>query len=90
MGTARLWDLASGRPIGTPLPGIPDHRVTAAFVDGGRHLVTVYDNGHGYLWDVSPQSWARRACDIAGRSLTHAEWEAALPERSYAPACVHP
>jgi WD40 repeat protein/DNA-binding SARP family transcriptional activator len=89
-GTARLWDLASGRPIGTPLPGIPDHRVTAAFVDGGRHLVTVYDNGRGYLWDVSPQSWARRACDIAGRTLTPAEWEAALPERSYAPACVHP
>ncbi len=88
-GTTRLWDLASGRPIGTPLPGITDHPVTAAFVNGGTHLVTVYDDGHGYLWDVSPQSWARRACDIAGRTLTRAEWADVLPERSYAPACAH-
>jgi DNA-binding SARP family transcriptional activator/WD40 repeat protein len=88
-GTTRLWDLASGRAIGTPLPGIAHRWVSAAFVDGGRHLVTVYDTGRGYLWDVSSQSWARRACDIAGRVLTRAEWEDALPERSYAPACVH-
>jgi DNA-binding SARP family transcriptional activator/WD40 repeat protein len=87
-GTTRLWDLASGRAIGTPLPGIAHHWVSAAFVDGGRGLVTVYDTGRGYLWDVSPQSWARRACDIAGRVLTRAEWKDALPERPYDPACV--
>ncbi len=87
-GTTRLWDLASGRAIGTPLPGIANHWVSAAFVDGGRRLVTVYDTGRGYLWDVSPQSWARRACDIAGRVLTRAEWEDALPERSYGPECA--
>jgi class 3 adenylate cyclase/WD40 repeat protein len=87
-GTARLWDLASGRGIGTPLPGFADHPVGAAFVDGGTHLVTVYDNGAGYLWDVRPQSWARRACEVAGRRLTRAEWHDVLPERDYAPACT--
>jgi WD40 repeat protein len=86
-GTTRLWDAASGRAIGTALPGVPDHPVSGAFVDGGRSLVTVYDNGRAYLWDVRPDSWARRACEVAGRTLTRAEWHDLLPERDYAPAC---
>jgi WD40 repeat protein len=86
-GTTRLWDVPSGRAIGTALPGVPDHPVSATFVDGGRSLVAVYDNGRGYLWDVRPDSWARRACEVAGRTLTRAEWHDVLPERDYAPAC---
>ena len=87
-GTTRLWDVSSGRPIGTALPGPAQHYVAAAFVDGGTHLVTLDDNGHGNLWDIQPQSWARRACQIAGRTLTRTEWNAALSERTYAPACA--
>jgi WD40 repeat protein/DNA-binding SARP family transcriptional activator len=87
-GTTRLWDVSSGRTIGTALPGPAQHYVAAAFVDGGTHLVTLDDNGHGNLWDIQPQSWARRACQIAGRTLTPTEWNAALPERTYAPACA--
>jgi WD40 repeat protein/DNA-binding SARP family transcriptional activator len=86
-GTTQLWDVASHRPIGTALPGIADHEVAAAFVGGGSHLVTVYDNGRAYSWDVRPRSWAQRACDIAGRTLTTAEWQDALPNRAYTPAC---
>jgi WD40 repeat protein/energy-coupling factor transporter ATP-binding protein EcfA2 len=86
-GMTRLWDLASHRPIGTALPGIADHRVAAAFVEDGSHLVTVYDNGRAYRWDVRPRSWAQTACDIAGRTLTPAEWQDALPNRAYTPAC---
>jgi WD40 repeat protein len=87
-GTTRLWDVASGRPIGAALPGLSEHQAAAAFVDGGSHLVTLHDNGRGYLWDISPQSWARRACQVAGRTLTRTEWNDALPERPYAPACT--
>jgi WD40 repeat protein/DNA-binding SARP family transcriptional activator len=86
-GTTRLWDVASHRPIGTALPGIANHDVAAAFVEGGTHLITVYDNGRAYSWDVRPRSWAQRACDIAGRTLTPAEWQDALPNRRYTPAC---
>jgi WD40 repeat protein/DNA-binding SARP family transcriptional activator len=85
-GTTQLWDVASGRPIGSSLPG--DANVSAAFVDDGTHLVTLNDNGHGYLWDIRPQAWAQQACRVAGRALTRAEWQAALPERPYAPACA--
>jgi WD40 repeat protein len=87
-GTTRLWELASGRPIGTPLPGVPGHPVTSTFVNGGRGLVAVYDNGRGYRWDISPRSWERRACAVAGRTLTQTEWKHVLPERGYAPACA--
>jgi WD40 repeat protein len=87
-GTTRLWDIPSGRPIGTALPGFAQRYVAAAFVDGGTHLVTLDDNGRGYLWDIQPQSWARRACEVAGRTLTRAEWNDTLPERTYAPACT--
>jgi WD40 repeat protein len=86
-GTARLWDVPSGRAIGPAMLGVPNHPVSGAFVEGGRGLVVAYDNGRGYLWDVRPESWARRACEIAGRTLTHDEWEDVLPERHYAPAC---
>jgi WD40 repeat protein/DNA-binding SARP family transcriptional activator len=87
-GMTRLWDLPSGRPIGTALPGLAQRYVAAAFVDDGTHLVTLDDNGRGDLWDIQPPSWARRACAVAARTLTRAEWNDALPERTYAPACT--
>ena len=85
-GTARLWDIASGTPIGGPLPGASGDMVGAAFIRGGSHLAVVHERG-GYLWDVRPSSWERHACAVAGRTLTRAEWEDALPAREYQPAC---
>ena len=87
-GTTRLWDLDSRQPIGTPLPGSFGHAVVSAFVDRGTHLVTVYDDGHGWSWDIRPRSWERRACEVAGRMLTRAEWQDALPEHRYDPTCA--
>jgi hypothetical protein len=56
-------------------------------VAGGTGLVTIGRDGRGSLWDLRPESWARRACAVAGRTLSRSEWRAALPERDYAPAC---
>jgi len=86
-GTAQLWDVSSGRPIGTALPGVAGQPVSAAFVDRGTALVSLHDNGRGYVWNVQPRAWADRACRIAGRTLTRAEWHDAVPERDYDPAC---
>ena len=87
-GTTQLWDTASRVPIGSPLPGLARDPVSAAFVDDGTRLVTLQSNGNGFIWDVEPQSWARRACAVAGRALTRKEWQDALPGRDYAPACA--
>jgi hypothetical protein len=33
------------------------------------------------VWDVNPTSWRARACAVAGRALTRAEWDEFLPGR---------
>ena len=76
-GTARLWDTASGRPIGAPLVSSTGNILGAEFLPGGDRLAIVHERG-GYVWDVRPASWERRACAVAGRRLTRAEWKAAL------------
>jgi WD40 repeat protein len=86
-GEARLWDLRAGRPIGGALPSAGGNLAGAAFIDGGRRLVVLHDRG-GYVWDLDPVAWARHACAVAGRTLTRAEWDSALPGRDYAPACT--
>ena len=88
-GAARLWDLASGQAIGGVLPSAPGTLTGAAFIDDGRRMVVLHDSG-GYAWDLSPAAGARHACAIAGRTLTRAEWESALPGLRYAPACLLP
>jgi WD40 repeat protein len=52
-----------------------------------RLLATQNRNGYVQLWDVDVQSWRRKLCAIAGRSLTPEEWASYLPARSYHPQC---
>ena len=85
-GTARLWDLGSRRAVGGPLPSGAGDAVGAAFSADGSRLIVAHDRG-GYVWDVRRSAWDRHACDVAGRRLTRSEWEDALPDRDYAPAC---
>jgi len=86
-GTTRLWDLRTGRPIGAPLPGVPNRWVAARFLAGGA-LAAVYDTGRAWRWDVRPSAWKTHACRVAGRTLTRDEWRELLPGREYAPACA--
>jgi WD40 repeat protein len=83
---ASLWDVETGIRIGPALTA----GLRAAMVDlspDGKRLLMTAANGEGAVWDVDPASWARRACEVANRSLTRAEWEAYLPGRPYDPAC---
>ena len=86
-GTARLWDVAGLRPIGSPL--VVDHGrwTSAALTPDGTHLLAVSDRGRGVRWDISPAAWIRHACSVAGRDLTAREWQDALPGRPYASIC---
>ena len=86
-GTVRLWDIDSEQPIGAPLPGIPQLASEPYFTADGSGLIVSFDRGQAYLWDIRTQSFMRHACEVAGRSLTRAEWDEALPGRDYDPAC---
>jgi WD40 repeat protein/tRNA A-37 threonylcarbamoyl transferase component Bud32 len=84
---ASLWDVATGTRIG---PSLTAGRRTA-MVDlssDGRQLLLTLANGEGAVFDVDPESWARRACALANRALTREEWVRFLPGRPYAPACA--
>src|SRR5215217_5637449 len=86
-GTVRLYDLRTQQGIGAPLPGVPNHPVVPDFTSDGAYLFAFTNAGREYRWDVRPSSWERQACAIAGRTLTRAEWNDALPGRDYQPAC---
>ena len=86
-GTVRMYDLRTQKPIGAPLPGVPNRPVDPDFTPDGRYLFAFSNAGREYRWDVRPSSWERQACAIAGRTLTRAEWNDALPGRDYRPAC---
>ena len=82
-GTIRLFDLATQRPVGAPLPGPPNRQIAPVFTPDGAYLFVITDARRGYRWDIRPSSWARHACKIAGRRLTRTEWNDVLPERDY-------
>ena len=86
----RLWDIASRRQVGPPLPGPQCGQClnTAEFDPSGTHLLALYANGTGLVWDIDPELWKERACVVAGRTLTLDEWRELLPDRSYEPACT--
>ena len=86
-GTIQLFDLQSQRSLGAPLTAIPNRAVAPLFTPDGATLFAVTNAGRGYRWDIRPSSWERHACAVAGRTLTRAEWDDALPGRPYAPAC---
>jgi WD40 repeat protein len=86
-GTVALWDVETRKPIGTPVTVEPDKNVTAAFSPTGSHVFAVSTGNQGVRLDASPESWKRRACLVAGRELTPAEWKEALPDRPYQAAC---
>ena len=87
-GAIRLWDLPTERPLGAPLPALPNHEAVPQFTPDGKYLFVITDAGRAYRWDMRATSWAQHACNVAGRALTQTEWQAALPDRDYAPACT--
>jgi WD40 repeat protein len=83
-----LWEADNLQPIGDPLTVPPD----AAFLlpyRGGDKLSTGSDanNGLPLVWDMNPVNWEATACRIAGRNLSHAEWNEYLAGQPYQSTC---
>jgi DNA-binding SARP family transcriptional activator/WD40 repeat protein len=62
-------------------------QLAALFTSDGYRLFIVSATGDAWVWNMDPASWEARACQIAGRSLSEAEWSVNLPDRPYAPTC---
>jgi WD40 repeat protein len=86
-----LWDVASGQRLGTALTGVLDAAVSLAFSPDGRFLtwgsLAIQPTSDlAVVWDADLGTWRQKACALANRSLTEAEWNrfagTAVPHRS--------
>jgi class 3 adenylate cyclase/WD40 repeat protein len=89
-GAIRIWDRATGRPIGPALQAHGGEARSLEFLRDGR-LVTGGADGTLISWRLDPASMVERACALAGRNLTRQEWTRYLPDRPYRATCpAHP
>ena len=60
--------------LGAPLKGHRDRVLSVAFSPDGQTLASGSADNTIILWDVAPESWNARICQMVGRNLTKAEW----------------
>jgi WD40 repeat protein len=85
-----LWNLATGQPFGSPLRGSAVSVWTVAFAPDGRLVSGGFDQTQGgvIVWDLRPEHWKARACQIANRNLTQSEWQHFVGEGlPFRPSC---
>jgi WD40 repeat protein len=85
-GKLRLWDVATRRLIGAPLPGSNTGGSVHYFPDG-KHALGVFRSGTGIIWNVDPAAWKAQACSVAHRNLAPTEWTEFLGRRRYHKVC---
>jgi WD40 repeat protein len=85
--TIRLWDVETGQPIGFPLTDHTDGVAGLALSPDGSTLFSSSMDGTVRAWDLDFDRLRARACAIAGRNLTQAEWARYLPDVPYEVTC---
>jgi hypothetical protein len=57
------------------------------FTPDGRNVVVSDQTGRAWVFPITLQSWEDRACQVADRSFTAAEWQEFFPDRPYESVC---
>ncbi|MEV0254626.1 DNA-binding protein [Streptomyces sp. NPDC050732] len=86
-GTLQLWDAASRRPLGTPLPTPGDAVLALAFSPDGRTLYTAGEHSAPRSLPVDPERVTASVCARAGGSLPRSDWQKYIPEVPYRDFC---
>lgn len=78
---SQLYDSTNGTAIGPPIPSQANITTgSATFSDDAKLIAVPRGEGGAYVWEIDPETWRRRACEIAGHNLTAAEWAQFLPD----------
>jgi WD40 repeat protein len=86
-GKLYLWDMAEGRLMAPPLTGILGAVTSLEYSPDQKAVVSGSDSGQVLWWTLSPAAWIEKACAIAGRNLTQAEWNHYFPGEPYRVTC---
>ena len=92
--TAALWlqdDQDRWRRLDEPLRGHTGTVASVVFAPDGHTLATGSWDRTARIWNVDQAWWRQRACTLANRNLTMAEWDQFVgTARRYEPTCAPP
>ena len=85
-GTLRFYDIPTRTPLGDPVETGEKDSSAALRADG---LLAAAATRDGIVtWDLDPAHWRDAACRLAGRNLTHDEWDRYIGDLApYAATC---
>ena len=86
-GDVKVWFTVSLEQEGPRLAADSGATAAAAFERGGDDLLAVDDDGGAFTWPMSLTAWEQRACSVAGRNLTRAEWAQFVAGPHYGSVC---
>jgi WD40 repeat protein len=81
-----LWDTSTMSRLIT-LPGLSQSITGISFRPDSLFLASGLKDGSIIVWDISPESWLQKACEIVGRNFTRAEWTQYFPNEPYRKTC---
>jgi len=91
LGSLWLWDITDpanpGRAIAETNQGHLTWAYGLAVSPDSKTAVTTAQSGEIQQWHIDPAWWRERACAIADRNLTQAEWQQYLPNEPYRETC---
>jgi WD40 repeat protein len=87
--TVSLYDVARDLLRGRVLPASerPGDGYTYLLPSPTDEVVVLNEGGPGHRYPLDAAGWLARACTVAGRDLTQAEWDRYLPGTPYRPVC---
>jgi WD40 repeat protein len=80
-----VWDVANRQPLTRPIFRHTASVNSLAFSKDGKMLASA--GNEIVLLDMSPESWIKKACNLASRNLTQNEWQQYFPGETYRATC---